>query len=141
MTRSLANAALLALTACMTSASSAPARAQELADCDGPTPEMNACIFRLYEQADAELNELWTQVLATIRPSDFLPPEAAAAWRESLVAAQRAWVTFKEEDCNGVVAYEWYGGTGANAAVGACLYEKTVARIEDLRARYLDGRR
>ena len=53
------------------------------------------------------------------------------------MAAQRAWVTFRDEDCNGATAYEWHGGSGAIAAVGACLYEATVARTEDLRARYL----
>jgi uncharacterized protein YecT (DUF1311 family) len=117
----------------------APAFAQDdpLAECDGPTPVMNACIFEKYEQADAELNRVWQRVLATIRPSDFMPAEAANEWREHLIAAQRAWVTFKEEDCNGAVAYEWYGGSGANAAVGVCLYAKTVARTEDLSLRYL----
>ena len=53
------------------------------------------------------------------------------------MAAQRAWATFKEEDCEGAVAHEWYGGTGANTAVGSCLYTHTQARIDDLRRRYL----
>lgn len=114
------------------------AAAAGLEECDGPAPVLNACIFDHYEAADAELNRVWRQVLDTIRPSDFMPAEAAREWRNRLTAAQRAWVTFKEEDCNGAVAYEWYGGSGANAAVGACLYEKTVARTADLRARYLD---
>lgn len=127
----------------------APALAQDknkaaedaLAECDGPTPVMNACIFEKYEAADRELNQVWQQVLATIEPSDYLPADAAEEWKQHLLAAQRAWVTFKEEDCNGATAYEWYGGTGANAAVGSCLYATTVARTEDLKLRYLGDSR
>jgi len=130
-------AAVLAL--CLL-ASAAPAAAEGIEHCDGPNVEMTACIWSAYEAADAELNDVWREVLDTIEPSDYLPEDAAEAWREHLVAAQRAWVTFKEEDCNGATAYEWYGGTGANAAVGSCLYEKTAARTVELRARYLEGR-
>jgi uncharacterized protein YecT (DUF1311 family) len=99
---------------------------------------MTQCIWERYEAADKQLNAVWKQVLATINPSDFMTAEQAAEWKARLLAAQRAWVTFKDEDCNGAVAYEWLGGTGANAAVGACLYAHTRARIDDLRVRYLD---
>ncbi len=60
-----------------------------------------------------------------------------AYWKARPLAALRAWVTFKDQDCNGAVAYEWLGGTGANAAVGACLFTHTRARTDDLRQRYL----
>jgi uncharacterized protein YecT (DUF1311 family) len=118
-------------------ATASPAIAQQL-NCDGPTPVMNQCVFQAYEAADRDLNRVWKQVLATIKPEDYLPADAAEQWKGHLVAAQRAWVTFKEEDCNGATAFEWYGGTGATSAVGLCLYAHTVARSENLRARYLD---
>ncbi len=116
-----------------------PAAAEGIDDCDGPTPEMTLCIFQAYEEADADLNAVWDEVLTAIEESE-IPADSRQRWHESLVAAQRAWVTFKEEDCNGAVAFEWFGGSGANAAVGACLYDKTVTRADDLRARYLEGR-
>jgi uncharacterized protein YecT (DUF1311 family) len=110
--------------------------AQALADCDGTTVEMTKCVWDAYEEADAELNALWPEVLAGVRPNEGMPEAAADDWKSSLRAAQRAWVTFKEQDCEGAVAHEWYCGTGANSAVGACLYEHTRARIDDLRQRY-----
>ena len=125
-------ACLLALGFCLGGSASADI----LAECDGTTVEMTKCVWDAYEEADAELNALWPDILAGITPSDGMPAEAARAWKGGLIAAQRAWVTFKEQDCEGAVAYEWYGGTGANTAVGACLYEHTRARIDDLRERY-----
>ena len=113
-------------------------RAQGIEDCGGSTVEMSKCVWDAYQAADAELNEVWGEVLATIEPSEWMPAAAAQEWRRSLIAAQRAWVTFKSEDCEGAVAHEWYGGTGANAAVAACLYGHSRARVDDLRRRYLD---
>ncbi|WP_421725806.1 lysozyme inhibitor LprI family protein [Bauldia sp.] len=73
--------------------------------------------------------------MAAITPDDFLPADAAQEWKADLLAAQRAWITFKQKDCD-AVAYEWYGGTGANFAVGSCLHDHTVQRTKDLRERY-----
>ena len=44
-----------------------------------------------------------------------MPADALAKWKETIVAAQKAWVTFKESDC-GAVEYEWWGGSGAGIA-------------------------
>jgi uncharacterized protein YecT (DUF1311 family) len=116
-----------------------PASADIWNTCNASTNiEMTQCIWERFKAADAELNVVWKQVNATIAPSEFLPAEQASEWKAKLLNAQRAWVTFKEEDCRGAVAYEWFGGSGANAAIGACLYAHTSARIEDLRERYLN---
>jgi uncharacterized protein YecT (DUF1311 family) len=129
---------ILALTALAATSGLAFADDGDISECDGATPVMTKCIWDHYDAADKELNQVWRQALATIQPSDYLPPEEATKWKEELTAAQKAWVTFKERDCNGAVAYEWYGGTGANGAVGTCLFEHTVARTTDLKARYLE---
>ncbi len=112
------------------------ARAQDLPDCDGNNMELTQCVWDAYKKADAELNSVWKQVIATIKPDDFLPADAAREWKDDLLASQRAWITFKEKDCD-AVAFEWYGGSGANMAVGDCLYGHTVARTKDLKERYL----
>ena len=116
----------------------APAAADIWDECgSGPNILMTKCIWERYEAADIELNAVWKQVLATIAPSEFMPTEKADEWKANLLNAQPAWVTFKEEDCRGAVAYEWFGGSGASAAIGACLYAHTSARTDDLRGRYL----
>jgi uncharacterized protein YecT (DUF1311 family) len=127
----------LRLAAPLVLALAGPAAAQDEPDCDGNNVELTACVWDAYKKADAELNTVWKKVLATIEPSEYLPADAARTWKDDLVAGQRAWVTFKEKDCD-AVAYEWYGGSGANMAVGDCLYGHTVARTRDLKQRYLD---
>jgi uncharacterized protein YecT (DUF1311 family) len=127
------------LAAILSLAISVPASADIWSECDtGPNILMTKCIWDRYEAADAELNEVWKQALATIVPSEFMTSDQAAEWKAELVAAQRSWVTFKDKDCKGAVAYEWFGGSGANAAIGACLYEHTRSRIDDLRERDLN---
>lgn len=115
-----------------------PAGAEDLPDCANASNnvEITACVWDAYKRADAELNAVWKQVMASIRPEDYLPADAVKAWKDDLLAAQRAWITFKEKDCD-AVAYEWYGGSGANMAVGSCLYAHTVQRTNDLKERYL----
>lgn len=54
-------------------------------------------------------------------------------WREALQDAQRKWIAFRDADCKGPVAYAWYGGTGASAAVLSCMVDKTVTRTGELK--------
>lgn len=120
---------------------SGPAAADIWSECNnGPNVVMTQCIWDRYEAVDAELNAAWKEILAKFDTMDYMKPEDVAAWKGKLVAAQRAWITFKDDDCNGAVAYEWFGGSGANAAIGACLYGHTRARVDDLRSRYLENR-
>jgi len=127
------------LAANLSLAISVPASADVWSECDtDPNIVMTECIWDHYEAADAELNEVWKQVLTTIGPSESMSAEQAAEWKAELVAAQRSWVTFKDKDCKGAVAYERFGGSDANAAIGACLFNHTSARTDDLRQRYLN---
>lgn len=127
--------------ACALAAIPAVGDEDPLAACIREPADMTFCILDQYDLADAELNRVVEQALATIRPTDALPADAAAAWREHLAAAQRAWVSLREEDCSEVTRYEWYGGSGANPAVATCLYRMTVARTDELRRRYPAGER
>lgn len=99
---------------------------------------LNECLGKAYPKADKELNVVWKKVMKTITDADYLTPEQRDAWKKELREAQRAWVQFKEHDCNGAVRYEWWGGSGASAAITSCLLSKTEARTKDLKERYLD---
>ena len=48
---------------------------------------------------------------------------------------ERKWIAFRDADCRGAMAYEWYGGTGATLAVLGCMTSLTEARTKDLRER------
>jgi uncharacterized protein YecT (DUF1311 family) len=99
--------------------------------------EVGDCVAQAYKKADAALNEVWKKALATIQPTDGLTLERAQEWRDDLIAAQRAWNTFKDKDCNGARSFELLGGSGTSIAVISCLYEYTVTRTKDLEERYL----
>jgi uncharacterized protein YecT (DUF1311 family) len=118
----------------------APAIAQDVPGCDNATSnvEIGNCVYAAYQKADKELNDIWPKVLATIdTKGDYMPADAMQKWKATIVAAQQAWVTFKEQDC-GAVRYEWWGGSGAGIAETSCLYGHTSQRVEDLKSRYLD---
>jgi len=86
-------------------------------------PALNACAWRRYRAADAELNRVYRRATAA----------DTGAVLVALRAAQRAWLRFRDAHCDYVAAlYE--GGSMQPMQQGACLEELTRARIEQLRA-------
>ena len=84
--------------------------AQSGADCnEGSNAQMTDCVANAYARADARLNRTWKQVMATLRDND----DATNAMREGLVRAQRAWIAFRDADCEGSVGSQWYRRLGA----------------------------
>lgn len=113
--------------------------AQEANPCAdaGNTIEIRECLDKAYTRADAELNAVWKQVMGHVGDADYLPAKERTAWKDELLESQRAWIQFKEHDCD-AVGFEWYGGTGAAGAMLNCLLAHTEARTADLKERYLD---
>lgn len=114
--------------------------AQDVPGCEDATSnvEIGNCVYAAYQKADKELNAIWPKVLAYIdTQGDYMPADAMQKWKAMIVAAQKAWVSFKEQDC-GAVQYEWWGGSGASIAETSCLYAHTAQRVEDLKERYLE---
>jgi uncharacterized protein YecT (DUF1311 family) len=100
--------------------------------------EIGNCLQKAYQQADAELNKVWKQVLGSVDRADYMSAEKRAAWKDALQKAQRAWIEFREHDCKGAVGFEWDGGSGAGGAITSCMLGHTGVRTEDLRNRYLN---
>ncbi|WP_235600653.1 lysozyme inhibitor LprI family protein [Serratia rubidaea] len=81
--------------------------------------EMNVCAAGEYKQADAQLNARYKQLQSRLKGD-----EAAA---KRLVAAQRAWIGFRDVDCQfSTGASE--GGSLHGFVLSNCLTEKTQAR-------------
>ena len=99
------------------------------------TVELNYCEELELEKADKALNEAYRAMLARIDRSSELEPKVRAEWRKTVQDAQRKWIAFRDADCNGAIAYEWYGGTGATLAVLGCMREMTLVRTKELRER------
>jgi len=101
------------------------------------TPGTTACMTRALQEADAKLNAAYRKAMSVIDHDDRTPdPDARALWKTRLERAQRAWIAFRDADCGDLTDSEWANGSGANAALPACLYDKTVQRTADLLSRY-----
>lgn len=128
---------VFAATFALVAVAAGPAFAQ---DCDSLSSnvEIGNCIQKAYQDADADLNAVWKQVLGAVERADYMSAEKRAAWKDELQKAQRAWIEFKEHDCKGAVGFEWDGGSGAGIATTNCMLAHTRARTDDLRNRYLN---
>ena len=119
-----------------------PARAGEPplpADCTEAmsTMEMNACAGAEFEKADAELNRVYKAAIASIpEMATDEQPFDKASWEEALRASQRAWIAFRDAECEGHVEKFWGGGTGGTVDIIGCKTEKTEQRTKELKQRY-----
>jgi len=83
------------------------------ASCDTAVtqPDINACALAALSRADAELNRQWQVTLAAARrgeAGDVLGADGRTA-ADRLLAAQRAWLAFRDAHCDSVA----YGEMGA----------------------------
>ena len=80
----------------------APAFAEDQPICPDAqtTIEIGECVSKEYDKADAELNAVWKKVMTSFKKNDTMPAKDLKAWKETLLASQRDWIKFKEEDCD-----------------------------------------
>lgn len=100
------------------------------------TQGMAACTRAETQAWDVLLNETYQGLLAVLKAAD----QAGAEYGEpaervdSLRAAQRAWIAFRDADCANEYAI-WGLGSMRILASSACFLDMTAARVLDLRAR------
>ncbi|MEM8744963.1 MAG: lysozyme inhibitor LprI family protein [Pseudomonadota bacterium] len=128
---------LIALAGWLSSLSQSAAENKPVCANAQTTVEIGECVRKAFNEADAELNAVWKKVMASFETVDYMPADDLKAWKDTLLASQRDWIKFKEEDC-AAVGYEWFGGTGRSNAEVFCLLDHTTARTKDLKARFLD---
>jgi uncharacterized protein YecT (DUF1311 family) len=115
-------------------ASSCVAQAQDF-DCsnpdDLPQQGMNFCSAAEFEAADAELNEVWADLRRTLKQRE-TEYEGYEGWFETALAGQRAWITYRDAQCEaeGMAAE---GGSMQPLLVSGCLVRLTEARVVELR--------
>lgn len=127
-----ANLVIIALTA-VAAIAAGPVQAQVLAG--DPCPDASGvldrttCARAVLKQTDKDLNAVWKRVLADL-PSGGDP----AIHRDDLRQAQRAWIAFRDLDCEAaskVGIPKYWGLNRAN-----CLIAHTQARIKALKGVY-----
>ena len=108
---------------------SAGVRVAQRPNCDNPQTqlEMNACAGISYQNADRKLNQVYQQLL----------PNVSARRKPKLVAAQQAWLKFRDASCV-FERSEVEGGSMAPMIYSGCLATVTEQRTKDLE-RYLDN--
>lgn len=121
--RRLAFAALV-----MSAASSAHAL-----DCPNAvsTVDMNDCAAQEQQQVEQQLNDVYRRVLAAT-PTTTGGAKPAKP-KDSLVAAQRLWVKFREADCKAVLDL-WSEGSIRNLQYLGCMRDHARLRIKQLEA-------
>ncbi len=86
---------------------------------------MNQCADRNYRQSDAALNTLYAQIGRRLENSD-------ADIRKRLVAAQRAWVGFRDAECKFATSAS-AGGSILPMLYAECADALTRKRIDEFR--------
>lgn len=99
-----------------------------------PQQHMNACAAWDFEQADAELNDVWGEVLAYVRGHFGAAPEwdDRGTGEAHLRAAQRAWITLRDEHCT-VWSFHMRGGSAEPLLYHGCRAGMTRKRTQELR--------
>lgn len=129
-----AAAPALSLLLCCT----APANAQQPEpDCRKAVSQMdlNICADQDYPAADAELNKTYRLVVAAMQATDKELGDIDAAYAgalEALKKAQRAWIGYRDGQCE-LAGFEARGGSMEPMLVSGCLTELTRKRTAELK--------
>jgi uncharacterized protein YecT (DUF1311 family) len=102
-----------------------PARAQA-DDCDSAQgqADLNECYGKAFKASDAELNKLYKEIQGRLKDDQDTS--------RLLVATQRAWVAFRDAECD-FQASAVAGGSAAPMIHAMCLDNQTKHRIEDFK--------
>ena len=96
---------------------------------------MTICASREYEQADAALNAQWTLTAAAMRERDAASQELRdkrPGYFEMLLAAQRAWLRYRDAHCS-VEGFYARGGSLEPMLMATCKAKLTRQRTGQLR--------
>lgn len=113
-------------------------------NCDDPQDQstMNMCAHRDFQRADAELNAQWRLTVAALREADKgvdRKYDRQPLHYDTLLAAQRAWLIYRDKHCEGE-SFEARGGSMQPMLASGCKAQLTRARTKQLRELAGEGR-
>jgi uncharacterized protein YecT (DUF1311 family) len=101
-------------------------------NCDGATTlEIGSCMKDQQAKNERELNVVYSRVMKLLSQPDTNEIQNAETKR-ALVAAQRAWVTFRKQDCDALYSY-YSDGTIRSLKFQGCMISRTESRIKELK--------
>jgi uncharacterized protein YecT (DUF1311 family) len=99
----------------------------------GNTMQIMACNSVAQTFADARLNSVYQDWTEALKHPEHAEAKDDAEVLKRLVAAERAWIDFRDKDCS-LQSTSMLGGTGEPMAAGDCEYAMTKARVMALEA-------
>lgn len=98
----------------------------------GTTLVITECLAAETRVWDGMLNTLWPEVMTLARSQDAGRGDGTTASADSLRAAQRAWIGFRDAEC-GWAWQRWSEGTIRVIVAGDCQMRRTAERVLDFR--------
>ncbi|WP_046119694.1 lysozyme inhibitor LprI family protein [Ensifer aridi] len=119
------------------SVTSAFAQEEPKVDCGKAVTQMdmNICADREYQTADGELNKVYKQAMTAMQATDKEFGDIDRAYVgavEALKKAQRAWIGYRDGQCE-LAGFEARGGSMEPMLVSGCLAELTRKRTAELK--------
>jgi uncharacterized protein YecT (DUF1311 family) len=107
-------------------------------DCADPQDQssMNLCAQQDYERADTEMNAQYHLAIATMRAADKQVDRSydqQPTYYDTLVAAQHAWLTFRDQTCL-LESFEARGGSMQPMLDSGCRARVTRERTKQLKS-------
>ncbi|MDH7801716.1 uncharacterized protein YecT (DUF1311 family) [Rhizobium sp. AN70] len=111
-----------------------PAFADDAPDCTSPQTQtdMTICAGQEYDKADKQLNAEYQKVRKQLAERDKSAEESDKGATDALIAAQRAWVAFRDANCE-AFGFQARGGTMEPMLVSSCLADMSSKRADELR--------
>ncbi|MEJ8573948.1 lysozyme inhibitor LprI family protein [Microbaculum marinum] len=112
------------------------ALADEKPDCANPQTQldMTICSNEDYKAADSELNAAYKKAMASMKETDSYLPEGEKGAAKALLAAQRAWIEYRDRACESET-FLVKGGSMEPMIYAECMTRITrerTAALEDL---------
>lgn len=98
--------------------------------------ELNACAWQEYERADAAMNAQWKVTSARMKEIDAgfdNSYDKRPGYFDTLLAAQRAWITYRDRHCVSE-GYSMRGGSAEPMVISGCMATLTDQRTAQLKA-------
>jgi uncharacterized protein YecT (DUF1311 family) len=110
-----------------------PASGQEV-DCNNAMAQqdMNFCAEQDFGAADSELNAVWMEARQVAKELDAELSEELKGADKALLAAQRAWIGYRDGQCE-LAGFEARGGSMEPMLVAGCKATLTRARTKELK--------
>lgn len=97
---------------------------------ENSTADFYQCIDEAYTSADAELNKVYIEIKTSYSKNK---DENSKEIVKRLVASERAWITYRDTNCE-LSGTQMLGGSGEGTMIGGCRVTETISRIRALKS-------